>query len=35
MFDKFVQWREKVLKDKSQSIYPVKFGMTQEEIISV
>ena len=32
--DKFTKWREEVLKNKSKSINPVKFGMTQEEIIA-
>ena len=35
MFDKFTQWRKKILKDKYKCISPVKFGMTQDEIISM
>ena len=35
MLDKFTQWREKILKDKYRAISPIKFGMTQEEIISM
>jgi len=34
MFDKFTQWRKEVFRTKYKSIYPVKFGMTQEEIIA-
>ena len=30
----FHQWREKILKNECKSIYPIKFGMIQEEIIA-
>ena len=35
MIDKFTKWREEMLEDKYTCIFPVKFGMTQEEIISM